>query len=169
MGDLDAFRKNPERPTLIFKGSQMFEKGSSGEVLVFTKVDVDVFKVDNEASSSRGNPKSWKNRFTQISLHMFHEKNYQQGLDILRVNTPIASKQKGFVSRQVYVGIDKPLKGYSIATWETMKDLEGYRTVPGRPEIVRGDDGMSYEKTTTGLVPVFPLVESGVFQIAFEA
>ena len=168
-GDLEAFRKNPERPTLVTQGSQMFEKTISGNILVFTKVDVDVFKTDNEASNSRANPKSWKNRFTQISLHMFDEKNYEQGLNVLRVNTPIASKQKGFVSRQVYVGIEKPLKGYSVATWETTKDLEYYRTVPGRPEIVHSNDGMNYLKTSTGLLPVFPHVESGVFQVAHEA
>ncbi len=170
--DMDAFLKSPERPTLEFEGEEMkvYEKTSSGRVLVFTHVDTGIFKIDVEAANhALSDSSTWKGRYAQVSLHMLDARNRERALDVLRGNTSIAAKQEGFVSRQVYVGVEKPLKGYSVATWETKEAMEAFRHVPGRPVIVGGEGDMKYEKTTEGLIPVFPLVDSRVFQTVDEA
>ncbi len=167
------YLKNPGRPTLIdeYAGGKrrVYEKTPSGNVLVFTHVDAETYEVDTEIVNKKINYKAWENRYTQFSYHGLHEKNRELGLEVLRKNTPIASKQKGFVSRQVYVGADKPLKAYSVTTWETLKDLEAFGSTPGRPVIVNGSDGMNYLKTDKGQVPVFPENTWGVFKTINEA
>ena len=169
---MDKFLQSPERPPLEFEGEDMrvYEKTPSGRVLVFTHVDTDSFETDAEATSATvENPLSWTGRLAQISLHLLHEENRERGLDVLRRNTPIAAGQPGFVSRQVYVCGYRPLKSYSVATWETREALEAFRSAPGRPVIVHGDDGMTYEKSGETLTPVFPMVQSGVYQTIDEA
>lgn len=174
--DREAMRvghSHPDVPLLEHENvagvRRVYEKTSSGKVLVFPSTDADLYEIDTEIVNEGINYKTWANRYTQISYHVLHEENREQGLEVLRKNTPIASKLKGFVSRQVYVGADNPLKAYSITTWETLKDLEAFRGAPGRPVITRGDDGMSYEKTKNGPVPVFPQVRGGVFKTIDEA
>ena len=166
-------QSHPDRPELesedVEGTRRVYEKTPSGNLLLFPSTDAHLYEVDMEIVNEGVNYKTWKNRYTQISYHGLHEENREQGLEVLRKNTPIASKQKGFVSRQVYAGVDEPLRAFSVTTWETLEDLEAFRGAPGRPVMVRGDDRMNYEKTDSGLVPVFPVVSGGVFTTMDEA
>ena len=80
-----------------------------------------------------------------------------------------SAKQPGFVSRQVYICPTDSLKSYSIATWESKEALDDFKTAKERPVIIHGNDGITYEKTDSGLIPVFPVVDSGIFQTVNEA
>ncbi len=170
--NMDDFLASPERPPLEFEGEEkrVYEITPSGRIMVFSLTNSDSFTIDVENNNpSLSDSKIWTGRYTQISLHLLDKNNREQGLDILRRNTPIAAKQPGFVSRQVYVCPKDPLKSYSIATWESKKALDDFKTANGRPVIIHAKDGITYEKTDSGLIPVFPIVDSGVFQTVNEA
>jgi len=169
---MDDFLTSPERPALEFEGEEnrVYEITPSGRIMVFSLTNSASFEIDVEASNPKlTNSKTWTGRYTQISLHLLLKNNRDQGLDVLRKNTPIAAKQPGFVSREVYVCTKDMLKSYSIATWESKKALDDFKTAKGRPIIVHGTDGITYEKNKSGLIAVFPVVDSGVFQTVNEA
>ncbi len=108
--------------------------------------------------------------FTQITLHMVNEKNYNEAMELLKVNTQIAKKVKGFVSRQVYFDVNNPLKGYSLTSWETREDLEAFRGNPDRPALsIEGPDDSVYLITDNDRLLLFPYTDSGVFEIVDQS
>ena len=108
--------------------------------------------------------------FTQITLHMVNEKNYDKAMDLLRVNTQIAKKVKGFVSRQVYFDVKDPLKGYSLTSWDTREDLEAFRDNPDRPPLsIEGPDNSVYLIADNAKLLLFPYTDSGVFEIVDQS
>lgn len=103
---------------------------------------------------------------TMITLHVFAAETRDQGITLVTKNTELARKAPGFVSRDLYVSVNDPLKAYSITTWETREDLERFRRNPERPQLVtEGEEHRVYEKTANGLVLLFTSTDSDVFEL----
>src|SRR5512139_2673058 len=103
---------------------------------------------------------------TMITLHMLSKENREQAMEIFKKNTELAQKAKGFVSRQVFVSVNDPLKGYSITTWKTREDLEAFRVSPERPPLIfEGKERRIYEKTSNGNVLLFTHTDSDIFEV----
>ena len=104
--------------------------------------------------------------YTQITLHIVAKENYDKAMDLLKVNTQLAKKAKGFVSREVFFDINDSLKGYSITSWKTKKDLEVFRDSPERPPLsIEGTDRSVYLLTKKAKVLLFTRTDSAVFKI----
>ncbi len=105
---------------------------------------------------------------TMITLHMLSEGNREQAMEVFKKNTELAQRAKGFVSRQVFISIDDPLKGYSITTWKTREDMENFRKNPERPSLIsEGEERRMYEKTPQGDVLVFTHTASDKFELVY--
>lgn len=102
---------------------------------------------------------------TRLTLHIIYEKNRRQAIALLNKNTVLARKAKGFVSRHVYFAKEDPLKGYSITTFRTRKDLEAFTANPERPPLeIRGPTREVHLKTTKGSVLLFKQTESSLYE-----
>jgi heme-degrading monooxygenase HmoA len=105
---------------------------------------------------------------TMITLHMLSKDNRKQAMEILRKNTELAQKAKGFVSRQVFISANDPLKGYSITTWKTREDMENFRKNPERPPLMfEGEERRIYEKTSQGNILVYTHTENDTFELVY--
>ncbi len=103
---------------------------------------------------------------TMITLHLVAEENRERALAVLKKNTELGKKVKGFVSRHIFFSMNDPLKGYSITTWETREDLEAFRVNPERPTLVHeGKERRVYEKTSEGLALLFSHTDSDIFEL----
>ncbi len=103
---------------------------------------------------------------TMITLHIVAEENKQQALALLKKNTELARKAKGFVARDILFSSKDPLKGYSITAWETREDMENFRLSPERPPLVyEGAETRVYEKTPAGLVLLFSRTDTDIFEL----
>ncbi len=103
---------------------------------------------------------------TMINLHMVNPEQRERAIRLLKKNTELARKAKGFVSREIYFSAKDPLKGYSIATWETREDMEAFLKSPGRPALVtEGKEKRVYEKTPEGNVLLFTSTDPDVFEL----
>jgi heme-degrading monooxygenase HmoA len=103
---------------------------------------------------------------TMITLHMLSEQNREKAVWVLTTNTELARKAKGFISRNIYFCVDDPLKGYSITTWESRKDLENFKQNPDRPplkSVVKG--GAINLETDDGPVLMFTSTDTDIFEV----
>ncbi len=102
---------------------------------------------------------------TRITLHIVNEANKEHAYELLRVNTELARKAKGFVSRDVLFSLQDPLKGYSITSFETKADLDAFTASPERPRLeMRGEDRQVHEITPTGSRMLFSHTQSDLFE-----
>jgi heme-degrading monooxygenase HmoA len=103
---------------------------------------------------------------TMINLHIVNPEQRERAIRLLKKNTELARKAKGFISREIYFSTKDPLKGYSIATWETRADMEAFLKSPGRPALVtEGPEKRVYEKTPDGNVLLFTSTDPDVFEL----
>ncbi|HTZ80401.1 MAG TPA: antibiotic biosynthesis monooxygenase family protein [Stellaceae bacterium] len=103
---------------------------------------------------------------TMINLHIVNPAERERAIRLLKKNTELARKAKGFVSREIYFSAKDPLKGYSIATWETREDMEAFLKSPGRPALVtEGPEKRVYEKTPAGNILLFTSTDPDVFEL----
>ena len=103
---------------------------------------------------------------TMINLHIVNKENLEQAMALLKKNTDLAKKAKGFVSRQVFFSVKDPTKGYSITTWETKEDMEAFSGNPERPPIItEGEEKRVYEKTAKGNVLLFTRTDPDIFEL----
>ena len=103
---------------------------------------------------------------TMINLHMVNPAERERAIALLKKNTELARKAKGFISREIYFSTKDPLKGYSIATWESREDMEAFLGSPGRPALVtEGTEKRVYEKTPEGNVLLFTSTDPDVFEL----
>lgn len=93
---------------------------------------------------------------TMINLHIVNPEERDRAIRLLKRNTEVARKAKGFVSREIFFSTTDPLRGYSIATWQTRKDMEEFLKSPERPSLVtEGPEKRVYEMTPNGKVLLF--------------
>lgn len=103
---------------------------------------------------------------TMINLHMVNPEQRERAIRLLKKNTELARRAKGFISREIYFSAKNPLKGYSIATWKTREDMEAFLKSPGRPALVtEGAEKRVYEKTPDGNVLLFTSTDPDVFEL----
>ena len=103
---------------------------------------------------------------TMVTLHIVNADAREQALVLLKKNTELARKAKGFVSRDILFAQTDPLKGYSITTWETREDMERFLKSPERPPLTHeGPDKTVYEITPQGRVLLFTRTYSDVFEV----
>jgi heme-degrading monooxygenase HmoA len=105
---------------------------------------------------------------TMITLHLVEKENRGQAMALLKKNTELAKRAKGFVSRQVVFSVNDSLKGYSITTWKTREDLEAFRVNPDRPPLVT-EGKRIYEKTPRGNVLLFTHTDTDIFELAYSS
>ena len=102
---------------------------------------------------------------TRVTLHIVYKKNRRQALALLNKNTVLARKAKGFVARHVYFAKEDPLRGYSITTFKTRKDMETFSANPERPPLeFKGKARQVYEKTAKGSILLFTHTESAIYE-----
>ena len=107
---------------------------------------------------------------TMINLHIVNNENREQAMALLKENTDLAKKAKGFVSRQVFFSVKDPTKGYSITTWETREDMEAFRVNPERPPMVtEGEEKRVYEKTAKGNILLFTRTDPDIFELVYSS
>ena len=107
---------------------------------------------------------------TMINLHIVNKENLEEAMTLLKENTDLAKKAKGFVSRQVFFSLKDPTKGYSITTWETKEDMEAFRVNPERPPIVtEGEEKRVYAKTKKGKVLLFTQTDPDIFELVYSS
>jgi heme-degrading monooxygenase HmoA len=103
---------------------------------------------------------------TQINLHIVNPAERERAIRLLKKNTELARKAKGFISREIYFSAKDPLKGYSIATWASREDLEAFRINPDRPPLViEGPEKRVYEKTPDGNVLLFTSTDPEIYEV----
>lgn len=102
---------------------------------------------------------------TRITLHIVYEPNKEHAFELLRINTELARKAKGFVAREVHFSTQNPLKGYSITSFELKAALEAFGASPERPKLeMRGPDRQVHEITPTGSRQLFSHTESELYE-----
>lgn len=107
---------------------------------------------------------------TMINLHIVNKENLEEAMTLLKENTDLAKKAKGFVSRQIFFSLKDPTKGYSITTWETKEDMEAFRINPERPPIVtEGEEKRVYAKTKKGKVLLFTRTDPDIFELVYSS
>jgi heme-degrading monooxygenase HmoA len=103
---------------------------------------------------------------TMITLHIVNGDARKQAMALLKKNTELARKAKGFVSRDIFFAQGDPLKGYSITTWKTRADMKRFLKSPERPPLEHeGPDKTVYEITPKGRVLLFTRTYSDVFDV----
>ncbi len=103
---------------------------------------------------------------TMINLHIVNPEQRDRAMWLLKTNTELARKAKGFVSREIFFSTSDPLKGYSIATWETREDMQAFLKSPGRPSLItEGPEKRVYENTPDGKVLLFTSTNPDVFEL----
>ena len=102
---------------------------------------------------------------TRVTLHIVYKKNRRRAITLLNKNTKLAHKAEGFVARHVYFAREDPLRGYSITTFKTRKDMEIFTANPERPPLVfKGKARRVYEKTKKGDILLFTHTESALYE-----
>jgi heme-degrading monooxygenase HmoA len=98
---------------------------------------------------------------TLVTLHVVHEPNRERALWLLRRNTELARRAKGFVSREVLFSTQEPSKGYSITTWESEEDMDRFLRSPERPPLeYEGEETRVYLRTPEGRILLFTRTDS---------
>ena len=102
---------------------------------------------------------------TRLTLHIVAKKNRKRALALLIRNTELARKAKGFVARQIFFSKKDALKGYSITTFKTLKDMETFSANPERPPLeIKGKARQVYEKIPAGNILLFSHTESDLYE-----
>ena len=102
---------------------------------------------------------------TRLTLHIVCKKNRRRALALLNKNTELAREARGFVARHVYFAQDDPLRGYSITTFKTRKDMDAFSANPERPPLeFKGKARKVYERTRRGSVLLFTHTESALYE-----
>ena len=103
---------------------------------------------------------------TLVTLHIVNEENREQALWLLKENTRLARKAKGFVSRDILFSNKDPSKGYSITTWESEADMDRFLKSPERPPLeYEGEETRVYLKTPKGRVLLFTRTDSDRYEL----
>ncbi len=90
--------------------------------------------------------------FTTVSLHWVNEGKFDEAMAVFKKNTELARKQEGFVSRQILVSQNDPLKITTATTWETRGQLDTWAKNPDRP------------RSPAGAPPRFSKIEMDVYE-----
>ena len=107
---------------------------------------------------------------TMITLHYLAKENREQAMELLKKNTELAENAKGLISRQVFISINDPLKGYSVTSWETMEDLESFRHNPERPKMeYEGDEKRIYGRGPQGRVLLFTQTDTDIYELEYSS
>ena len=101
---------------------------------------------------------------TMITLHLLAQENFDQAIALLKINTELSRKAKGFISRNIYFSSKNHLKGYSVTTWETREDCDNFAASPERPPL-NAEGDLVYEITDNGPVLLFTYTDSDVFEV----
>jgi heme-degrading monooxygenase HmoA len=102
---------------------------------------------------------------TLITLHIVHEENREKAIWLLKKNTELARKAKGFISRDILFSKKDASKGYSITTWETEEDMDRFLKSPERPPLeYEGPETRVYLKTDQGRVLLFSRTDSDRYE-----
>jgi heme-degrading monooxygenase HmoA len=100
-----------------------------------------------------------------INLHIVNPEQRDRAIWLLKRNTEIARTAKGFVSRHIHFSVTDPLRGYSIATWETREDMDNFFKNPDRPRLItEGPEKRVYEDTPNGRVLLFTSTSPEIFE-----
>jgi len=103
---------------------------------------------------------------TMITLHIVNAENRKQAMALLKKNTELARKARGFISRDIFFAQGDPLKGYSVTTWKSRQDMKRFLKNPKRPPLVHeGPDRSVYEITKKGKVLLFTRTYSDIFEV----
>ncbi len=76
--------------------------------------------------------------FTTISVHWLNEGQQNATMDIFKTNTVLARKQEGFISRDILIAVDDPMKITTVTSWQTKEQLETWAKNPDRPKRPQG-------------------------------
>jgi heme-degrading monooxygenase HmoA len=102
---------------------------------------------------------------TMINLHIVNPEQRDRAIWLLKRNTELARKAKGFISRHIYFSVTDKLRGYSIATWETRADMDRFLASPERPKLItEGPEKRVYEDTPNGKVLLFTSTSPEIFE-----
>lgn len=102
---------------------------------------------------------------TLITLHIVNEENRDKAMWLLKKNSELARKAKGFISRDIMFSKKDPLKGYSITTWETEQDMDNFLKSPERPPLeMEGPETRVYLKTKEGRMLLFTRTDSDRYE-----
>ena len=72
--------------------------------------------------------------FTTISIHQVNPGQKETALDIFKTNTILGRNQQGFISRDIFVSVEDPMKITTVTSWETKSQLEAWAKNPERPK-----------------------------------
>jgi len=72
--------------------------------------------------------------FTTVSIHQMVPGTEKKAIEMFSIGTRIAKELKGFISRDILIAVNDSLKLTTITSWQTMEQLEGFKTTPGRPK-----------------------------------
>ena len=72
--------------------------------------------------------------FTTISIHKVISGQKETALDIFKTNTILGRKQQGFISRDIFISVENPMKITTVTSWETKSQLEAWAKNPERPK-----------------------------------
>ncbi len=64
--------------------------------------------------------------FSAISVHYTNPGQEDLAIDVLKNNTTLCRGQEGFISRDIFISIDDPLKMTTVTSWETKEHLEAW-------------------------------------------
>ena len=72
--------------------------------------------------------------FTTVSIHEMVPGTEQRAIEMFSIGTRIARKLEGFISRDILIAVDDPLKLTTVTSWQTMEQLEAFKATSGRPK-----------------------------------
>ena len=101
---------------------------------------------------------------TMITLHLLAEENFAQAIALLKINSELSRKARGFVTRDIFFSTKDRLKGYSVTTWQTREDCDNFAASPERPPL-KAEGDLVYEITDDGPVLLFTYTDSDVFEV----
>lgn len=103
---------------------------------------------------------------TLITLHIVNPENHEKAMWLLKENTRLARKAKGFVSRDIFFSRKDPTKGYSITSWQTEADMDRFLKSPERPPLDHeGEEKRVYLNDPAGRVLLFSSTDSDRFEL----
>ena len=71
---------------------------------------------------------------TTISVHYVNAGLREEALDLLEATTILGRKQTGFISRDIFIAVDDPMKMTTVTSWETKEQLDTWGQNTDRPK-----------------------------------
>ena len=103
---------------------------------------------------------------TLVTLHIVNPESHDKAMWLLKENTRLARKAKGFVARDILFSKKDPTKGYSITSWETEADMDRFLKSPERPPLDHeGKENRVYLKEPGGRVLLFTSTDSDRYEL----